>query len=193
MSVTHIRNACHISPVSTSLFVSLSPPHILMLPNPMNYAKIFKSPLRQSALWQLVPNWYKSFPPDHFGQAEINDSTMLSNNTSTAWEHHIFGASHLPHCNTLQHTATHCNTLKHTATHCNTLQHTATHWNTLQHTATHWLQHTDCNTLISIFVLNDLCNVWSDLSTQSDLCNVYLCNVYLCNVYLCNVYTEWFV
>ena len=32
---------------------------------------------------------------------------------------------HIPHCNTLQHTATHCNTLQHTATHCNTLQHTA--------------------------------------------------------------------
>jgi len=34
------------------------------------------------------------------------------------------GAQSLPHCNTLQHTATHCNTLQHTATHCNTLQRT---------------------------------------------------------------------
>ena len=40
----------------------------------------------------------------------------------------------IPHCNTLQRTATHCNTLRHTATHCNTLQHTATLCNTLQHT-----------------------------------------------------------
>jgi len=63
----------------------------------------------------------------------------------------------LPHCNTLQHTATDvdtlqstathwttlhhsapfCNSLQYTASHCNTLHHTATHCSTLQHTATH--------------------------------------------------------
>ena len=46
-------------------------------------------------------------------------------------------ASHIAHCNTLQHTRTHCNTLQHCATHCITLQHTAAHCSTLQHTATH--------------------------------------------------------
>jgi len=66
-------------------------------------------------------------------------------------------AAHLPHCNTLQPTATYCNILQQTATHCNTLQHITTHCNThvvpergctsrsssttLQHTAIH------CNTL----------------------------------------------
>jgi len=44
---------------------------------------------------------------------------------------------YIPHCNTLQHTASHCSTLQHSATHCNTL---ATHCNTLQHTATLWLE-----------------------------------------------------
>jgi len=29
-------------------------------------------------------NWYKSFSPDHFGQSEMNDSTMLCHKTSTA-------------------------------------------------------------------------------------------------------------
>ena len=45
-------------------------------PDPMNHAKTF-------ALWELF-NWYKSFLPDHFGQAEMNDLNMLSNKTSTA-------------------------------------------------------------------------------------------------------------
>jgi len=59
----------------------------------------------------------------------------------------------VPHCNTLQYTATqeseqelvflvryalqhtakHCNTLQHTTKHCKTLQNTAEHCNTLQH------------------------------------------------------------
>ena len=72
-------------------------------------------------------------------------------------------ATHVTHCNTLQHTATHpesqelcgiescanqkntlrhtAHTLQHTATHRITLQRTATHCNTLQHRAKH------CNTL----------------------------------------------
>ena len=76
----------------------------------------------------------------------------------------------VPHCNTLQHTATHCNkrlsllvrsagptlvgnkcALYHSATHCNTLQHTAAHCSRLQQTAAHCntLQHTaaHCSTL----------------------------------------------
>ena len=47
-------------------------------PDPMNHVKIFKGPLHQYALWELVPNWYKSFSPDHFGQAEMKDSNMLT-------------------------------------------------------------------------------------------------------------------
>jgi len=27
-------------------------------------------------------DWYKTFPPDHFGQVELNDSTMFRNTTS---------------------------------------------------------------------------------------------------------------
>jgi len=50
----------------------------------MNHVKIFKGQSHRFTFWELVPNWYKSFPPDHFGQAEINDSTMLSNESSTA-------------------------------------------------------------------------------------------------------------
>jgi len=31
-----------------------------------------------------VPNWYATILPDHFGQSEMNNSTVLSNKTSTA-------------------------------------------------------------------------------------------------------------
>ena len=48
----------------------------------------------------------------------------------TTWAIFVFG---IPHCKTLQHTATHCSTLQHTATHRKILQYTATHCNTLQH------------------------------------------------------------
>jgi len=50
----------------------------------MHFAKMFKGKPRQLALCELVPNWYKTFPPDHFGQVEMNDSTMLSNQIHTA-------------------------------------------------------------------------------------------------------------
>ena len=53
-------------------------------PNPMNHVKIFQGRPRRFALWVLVPHWYKSIPPDHFGQAGMNAATMLSNTTSTA-------------------------------------------------------------------------------------------------------------
>ena len=51
-------------------------------PDPFNHVKIFKGPPQRFVLWKLVPNLYKSFPPDHFDK--IHDSTMLSHNTSTA-------------------------------------------------------------------------------------------------------------
>jgi len=50
----------------------------------MHDAKMFKGKPRRFALCELVPNWYKIFPPDHFGQAEMNDSTMLSNQINAA-------------------------------------------------------------------------------------------------------------
>ena len=53
-------------------------------PAPMNHVKIFKGQPRQFALSELVQALYKSFSPDHFGQVEINHSTMLRNKTSTA-------------------------------------------------------------------------------------------------------------
>jgi len=53
-------------------------------PTLMNHVKLFKGQPRLFALWELVPNRYKSLPLDHFGQAAMNDSTKLSNKTSTA-------------------------------------------------------------------------------------------------------------
>jgi len=49
--------------------------------DPMNDSKIYKGQPRRLVLGELVPNqykssnWYKSFPPDHSDQAEINKST----------------------------------------------------------------------------------------------------------------------
>jgi len=51
----------------------------------MIHVKIFEGQPRRFALSELVQAWYKIFPPDHFGQVEINDSTMLGNKTSTAY------------------------------------------------------------------------------------------------------------
>jgi len=52
----------------------------------MNHVKIFMGQPRRFALSELVQAWHKpvTFLPDHFGQVEINDSTMLRNKTSTA-------------------------------------------------------------------------------------------------------------
>ena len=54
-------------------------------PATMNHVKIFQGQPRRFALSELVQAWYKKFPTDHFGQLEINDSTMLRNKTSTAY------------------------------------------------------------------------------------------------------------
>jgi len=54
-------------------------------PIPMNHVQMLKGQPHRFALWELLPDWYKIFPPDHFGQAKMNDSTMLSNKTSNAW------------------------------------------------------------------------------------------------------------
>ena len=53
-------------------------------PDPINHVKQIKGQPRQFSLSELVQACYKTFLPDHFGQVEINDSTMLSNKTSTA-------------------------------------------------------------------------------------------------------------
>jgi len=43
----------------------------------MNHVKQIKGQPCQFALSELVQAWYKTFPPDRFGQVEINDTTML--------------------------------------------------------------------------------------------------------------------
>jgi len=45
-------------------------------PDLTNLVKIFKGQ-RRFALSELVHAWNKTFPPDHFGHVEINDSIML--------------------------------------------------------------------------------------------------------------------
>jgi len=47
-------------PVISKLFPASKPPA------PMNHAKIFKGWPSQDASWELVPRWYKSFPPGRF-------------------------------------------------------------------------------------------------------------------------------
>jgi len=51
----------------------------------MKHAKTVKGQPRRYASSELVHRLYKSFPPDHFGQAEMNVSNTLSNKSSTAW------------------------------------------------------------------------------------------------------------
>ena len=56
--------------------------NILMFPpDHMNYHKKMKVQLRWCVLWELVPDWYKKVLSDHIDQAEMNKSTMLSNQT----------------------------------------------------------------------------------------------------------------
>jgi len=52
--------------------------------SPMIHVNIFKGQPRRFALLELLQAWYKSFAPDHFGQVQINHSTMLRNKSSTA-------------------------------------------------------------------------------------------------------------
>jgi len=53
-------------------------------PDPMNTCRIIEEPAPPMCpLGAVVPNWYKTFPPDQYDQAEIQDSTMLSNTKST--------------------------------------------------------------------------------------------------------------
>jgi len=53
-------------------------------PDPMNHVKRLKGQPHQFALWELVSNWYKTYPPDHFGRVEMKQAAGLSNKTSTA-------------------------------------------------------------------------------------------------------------
>jgi len=49
--------------------------YIYMYPSDlMNHVKIFKGQPYRLARWKLVPNWYKLFAPNHFGQADMNDN-----------------------------------------------------------------------------------------------------------------------
>jgi len=52
-------------------------------PAPLNHAKILKGwPCWYASV--LEPSWYNTLPPEHIGLVKMNDSTMLSNKTSTA-------------------------------------------------------------------------------------------------------------
>jgi len=53
------------------------------------------------------------------GHVNVKQLEKVAITYCAQWQH---TATHVTHCNTLQHTATHCNTLQHTATHCSTLQ-----------------------------------------------------------------------
>jgi len=56
-------------------------------PDPINHVKIFKGWPPRDAPSKLVQLWYKTFPPDQRGQAEMKTPTRLSNKTSTAWSY----------------------------------------------------------------------------------------------------------
>ena len=43
-------------------------------PDPTNDVEIFESQLLRFALWELVPNWYKTFLTDYIDNLEINSS-----------------------------------------------------------------------------------------------------------------------
>ena len=45
-------------------------------PDPVHYAKVIKCQFRGFAFCELVPHWYKSFLPEHFGQAEKGQAEM---------------------------------------------------------------------------------------------------------------------
>jgi len=47
-------------------------------------AKRFDGKPRQGTLQELVPNWWKIFPPVHFDLIEMNQPTSINNKTSTA-------------------------------------------------------------------------------------------------------------
>jgi len=50
----------------------------------MNHAKKIKVWSPRDAPWELIPQWYKTFPPDHFGGVEMKKPTGLSKKASTA-------------------------------------------------------------------------------------------------------------
>jgi len=52
--------------------------------DPIDHAKIFMGWSPRYAPLELVPQWYKIFPPDHFRQAEMKKPTRCINQTSTA-------------------------------------------------------------------------------------------------------------
>ena len=43
----------------------------------MNHVLIFEGQPRRFALWDLVPNWYKIFPPDNIDLAEMKEQNWF--------------------------------------------------------------------------------------------------------------------
>ena len=46
----------------------------------MNHVKSHKGQPHRFVLWELVPEWYKTFTPDHVDQVETINSTILKKN-----------------------------------------------------------------------------------------------------------------
>ena len=53
-------------------------------PDPMNHAKIFKGWSPRHGPSELVPQWLKTFSPEHFVHVEMKKPNRLSNKTGTA-------------------------------------------------------------------------------------------------------------
>jgi len=53
-------------------------------PAPMNHVKMFKGWPPRDTPSELAQLWYKLFPPDQRGLAEMKNPTRLSNKTSNA-------------------------------------------------------------------------------------------------------------
>jgi len=86
----------------------------------------------------------------------------------------------VPHCNTLQYTATHCNTLQHAATRCNTLRYTVTHYNPLRRIDT------QCNTLQRATTYSQVLSVrdmWAAFRTYG--AKKYLMSPGVCSIRTC--------
>jgi len=66
----------HIYIYKSNLYVYIT---FILRPDLMNHINTFKGLPLKYALWELVPNWYKMFPPDRLGRTDMEMLTGLSN------------------------------------------------------------------------------------------------------------------